>query len=230
MYFISSDFHFSHNRVLEFERRKFKNLFEHNQAILDMLQHKLIDNRPKASDTFYFLGDFGMPRDDSQMKQLETIFALTECRTVAILGNHDRKNPFREIITSLFDEVYEYPIYISNRLVLSHYPVPTLYNDEPSPVLNVHGHTHASYIDGPNYLCASWAVANYHCVSEKAVNNRLARLPEWNSKFLYEPFAKNYVFTPRVRDDIIYREDGSLDIEASREAVVRMRASTQKGE
>ena len=66
MYFISSDFHFSHNRVLEFERRKFKNLFEHNQAILDMLQHKLINNRPKASDTFYFLGDFGMPRDDSQ--------------------------------------------------------------------------------------------------------------------------------------------------------------------
>lgn len=220
MYFISSDFHFSHNRMLEFERRKFRNLYEHNQAILDMLRHKLIDNRPKATDTFYFLGDFGMPRDDGQMRQLEEIFALTECRTVAVLGNHDKKE-FRHLVEALFDEVHEYPIYVSHKLVLSHYPVPVLYNDEPSPVINVHGHTHASYIDGPNYMCASWAVAGYRCVSEKAVNNRFARLPKMETKFLYEPYAKNYVFTPAERDDIIYNVKGEIDIELSREAVRR---------
>lgn len=222
MYFISSDFHFSHNRMLDFERSRFKDIREHDQAILDMLYNKLIRNKPKPSDVFYFLGDFGMPEDDDQLRQLETIFSLTECRTVAILGNHD-KGRFKNAVCTLFDEVHSYPIYISNRVVLSHYPVPVLYNDEPSPVLNVHGHTHASYIDGLNYMCASWAVAGYHCISEKAVNNRLARLPQLDTKFLYEPFAKDYVFTDRKRDDIVYGENGVLDIESSRAAVAARR-------
>lgn len=222
MYFISSDFHFSHNRIIETERRRFDNLYDHNQVIIDMLDAKLIKARPKKTDTFYFLGDFGMPRNPEQLRRLETIFSLTECRTVAILGNHDKKD-FKELVCALFDEVHEYPIYISNKLVLSHYPVPVLYNDEPSPVINVHGHTHGSYIDGQNYICASWAVAGYRFISDKYVNNRFAKLPDLNNKFLYEPYAKNYVFTPPDRDDIIYDEKGKVDLERSRLAVAALK-------
>lgn len=222
MYFISSDFHFSHKKILETERRRFDSIEEHDEMILTMLERKLITGRPKRSDTFYFLGDFGFPEKEEHVRRLEAIFAFTECRTVAILGNHD-KGRFRSAVEALFKEVYEYPIYISHRLVLSHYPVPVFYNDERSPILNVHGHTHGSYISGENYMCASLAVAGYHCISDKAVCNRLAKLPEYNAKFLYEPYAKNYIFTAPRKDDIIYDEGGKIDLDRSRIAVEETR-------
>lgn len=224
MYFISSDFHFSHKRILEFERRRYDTLWEHDQDIIDMLERKLLSSNVDSNDTFYFLGDFGWPNNEGQAQRLIDIFNITPVHTVAILGNHDSKPFFKQQIEALFNEVHAYPIYISHRVVLSHYPVPTLYNDDRSPVLNVHGHTHSSYIRGENYLCASWAVADYRCISEKAVVNRLAKLPQLDDKFLYEPYAKDYVFVPKHRDDIAYDKFGNLDVETSRQLVAAKRA------
>lgn len=48
----------------------------------------------------------------------------------------------------LFDEVYEGPVMLNERLILSHEPIPNL----PEFLFNIHGHTHANKMGGPRYL------------------------------------------------------------------------------
>ena len=76
------------------------------------------------NDTLVILGDVGNP------KYLESL----KCYKVLIAGNHDggltKFEPY-------FDEVYGGPLFISDRILLSHEPMP----DMPY-VLNFHGHNH----------------------------------------------------------------------------------------
>ncbi|MCR5421989.1 MAG: metallophosphoesterase family protein [Lachnospiraceae bacterium] len=77
-------------------------------------------------DTLLHLGDVGNP------KYLESIPA----RKILILGNHDKgKNYYKE----WFDEVYDGPIFIGKKILLSHEPIYGL-----PFCINIHGHNHNS--------------------------------------------------------------------------------------
>ena len=77
------------------------------------------------SDTLIHLGDVG---DVSYMSQIKGYKVL-------LLGNHDQS---AEKFKPCFDEIYTGPLFIADRILLSHEPI---YGLEEFTV-NIHGHTH----------------------------------------------------------------------------------------
>jgi calcineurin-like phosphoesterase family protein len=87
-------------------------------------QVEIINSKAGTGDTFLCLGDVG---DISYVEKIKAY------RKILILGNHDRKGE----CSGVFDEVYEGPLFISDKILLSHEPIEGL-----SWCLNIHGHDH----------------------------------------------------------------------------------------
>ena len=79
----------------------------------------------RKGDTLIHLGDVGNPEYLDKLK----------CYKVLIDGNHDVFSK----VTSHFDEVYTGPLFIADRLLLSHEPIQGLEDF----AMNIHGHEHA---------------------------------------------------------------------------------------
>lgn len=90
-------------------------------------QIKRINKDVHKNDTLIMLGDIG---DEKYIKQLKAGYK------VLIMGNHD-KGKINYTFHNLFDEVYEGPLFIGERILLSHEPVPLPF------AVNIHGHCHA---------------------------------------------------------------------------------------
>lgn len=100
-------------------------------------QIKRINRLVNKNDTFICLGDVGAAEFVKQIKAR---------RKILILGNHDRRSDY----VGLFDEIYTGPLFISDKILLSHEPVHGL-----PWCLNIHGHDHNGvepYVDGCKYL------------------------------------------------------------------------------
>lgn len=87
-------------------------------------QVKLINSKVGKCDTLIILGDVGEP---SYLKQLRGYKVL-------LLGNHDRG---RSIYEPYVDEIYEGPLMIAEKLILSHEPISIPW------AFNIHGHVHS---------------------------------------------------------------------------------------
>ena len=88
---------------------------------------KHVDNIKKychKNDTIIHLGDVGNPEWMNQIKS----------RKILIMGNHDESI---EALRPYFDEIYQGPLFIAPKILLSHEPIPGL-----SWCVNVHGHDH----------------------------------------------------------------------------------------
>lgn len=207
--YIISDTHYGHHNfktgcgIISFERHQFKTIYEHDAAIDDIFYK--IAKKAKDGDEFWFLGDWG------DLSHLWIVNTLNQAaiETHMILGNHDAAADIPEF-AKYFMYVHQYPVYISNKLVFSHEPVGTW-----ESVINVHGHLHGSIINAPNYINASVHVAGYKPVTDKYISARYAKIPKWNMRFLYEPFADMYKFT-QPKEDIIMDRNGYIDLSASR--------------
>ena len=213
-YLCTSDWHLHHAKddstegILAFERgKRFKTIEEHDDFIIGLLGSwlKKCDN---SNGVFAFLGDFGKPVAED-FDRIKEVFDAHPCDKIAIFGNHD-KDMEKDMMRQLFNECFEYPIYIDKRIVLSHYPQPTY-----DSTLNVHGHLHSGNLLGPNYLNASIHMANYHPITTDRITSNLGKLPKYSTAFLYEPWADRYVF-PQKKDDIICDKQGRIDLSASR--------------
>ena len=88
-------------------------------------QIDIINKMVMANDCFVCLGDVGDPYYISLIKARKKIL---------ILGNHDNKH----LCASYFSEVYSGPVFIADKILLSHEPV----NGLPW-CLNIHGHDHS---------------------------------------------------------------------------------------
>ena len=110
-----------------------------------------------------------------------------------------------------FDEVHDYPIYISDRIILSHRP----HVEIDQSVLNISGHLHGSTLNLPNYMCASLHVNDYKPITSQQAQGKLGSLPKRDIRFLWEWFAPYYRFTQK-KEDCIYDKDGNIDLAASR--------------
>lgn len=109
-----------------------------------------IDNIKKyvhKNDTLIHLGDVGNAEWLNQIKAYK----------VLIMGNHDQSVTKFE---SYFDEIYTGPLFISDKILLSHEPIHDL------RWFNIHGHDHNTlYPQGYNYInlasnCTRWGVFN----------------------------------------------------------------------
>ena len=210
----SSDWHFNHGHdnntggILKFERgSKFATIQEHDKYIVELIRKWL--KKLTKDDIFYFLGDFGRPTNET-IAELGAIFGEARCKTVAIRGNHDHEFE-TDMMRILFDEVHDYPIYISDRIILSHRP----HVEKDTSVLNISGHLHGSTLNLPNYMCASLHVNDYKPITSQQAQGKLGSLPKRDIRFLWEWFAPYYRFTQK-KEDCIYDKDGNIDLAASR--------------
>ena len=98
--------------------------------ISDEDQWYLLNDTCHRFDTLVHLGDVG---DLDYIKRLR-------CHKVLIMGNHDQSI---EKMEEVFDEVYSGPLWISQKLVLSHEPVYLqTYDTVQTIAFNIHGHDH----------------------------------------------------------------------------------------
>lgn len=206
-YFVS-DFHFSHinddnsRGIIHWERTQFETIKEHDKFLMDKLAEWA--NKFKESDEFWVLGDWG---------NVDLLYLMYQfrCKTVFVYGNHDSVSDL-EKFQDAFDEVYLYPVYISNRVVVSHIPQ-AVYPDQ----VNVHGHLHGMKIDDKRYITCSVNDINYKPVTDTLVNGTLGQLPKYQRRFLWEPYADNLVITNEIkREDLVCSPNGKIDVSASR--------------
>lgn len=207
-YFIS-DLHFGHywngRGIINFERTQFKTIEEHDgyiEAVISSLCRKL-----KPGDEVWNLGDFG----NLETEYLDTVnwIKQTGAKAYFVYGNHDAQIdlPYFE---KYFDQVFLYPVYLSQKLVVSHYPVAVWYDS-----INVHGHLHSAKLQDINHVCASIHVTNYQPITDKNLDNIFSKLPKFNRRFLYEPWANDHQFI-QPKEDVIMDYDGKIDLSASR--------------
>lgn len=86
---------------------------------------EIIKQDVQKGDTLIHLGDVGNPIYLNELK----------CYKVLITGNHDVMSK----VASHFDEVYIGPLFIADRILLSHEPIQGL----EGFAMNIHGHDHA---------------------------------------------------------------------------------------
>ena len=206
-YFIS-DTHFNHKKILDFERSRFKTIEEHDDFIMS-----LIEDRCKKDDVLYHLGDFAFgisyakEHPEAPLNNIFDRFRKLKCKKVIVLGNHDKYNDIESL--NIFDEIHRVPIFLTNRILLSHEP------EMCSPyVLNIHGHLHNSILNSENYLNVNVHITNYMLYSQKAIDKLLGHLSERNENFLAEWYRDLYKFTTEA-DDRVIKSDGTLDVEAT---------------
>lgn len=89
-------------------------------------QIKRINQKVYKNDTLIILGDVG---NEKYIKQLKA------GHKVLILGNHD-KGRSNYTFDNLFDEVYGGPLFVGEKILLSHEPIPLPF------AVNIHGHCH----------------------------------------------------------------------------------------
>ena len=95
-------------------------------------QVEIINRIVYKNDTFVCLGDVGDPEYAKMIKAR---------KKVLIAGNHDKMSLYRDI----FQEIYEGPLFIAEKILLSHEPVIGL-----PWCINIHGHDHSGWIKFPD--------------------------------------------------------------------------------
>lgn len=146
--FLTSDTHFSHNKDFLFGPRKFNNVDEMNEAIIERW-NKIV----RPDDTVYHLGDIAL-NDDK--KGIECVNQLNG-KIIWLLGNHDssvRVQNFLDNCNNLKLHRDRYATYLNLTVLdmklqfyLSHYPTITTNFDQKHfsrHIINLHGHTHQS--------------------------------------------------------------------------------------
>lgn len=113
--------------------------------ISDEEQISRINSKVGRYDTIIFLGDIG---DVEMVRKIRGYKVL-------IMGNHD-KGVSNYI--DIFDEVYEGPLFIAEKLILSHEPIDTPF------AVNIHGHEH-HYIFRDHHLNVCAEHINYYPVN-----------------------------------------------------------------
>ena len=203
-YFIS-DFHFGHRRILEFERKQFSSIEEHNEYIV-----KKYNERIMKDDTCWILGDLGVRGGGTAQESLVEYFNKLNGEKKIILGNHDHYS--KDFYKSLkgVTEVYDHPVYIAKRILLSHEPVKC-----NGDCINIHGHLHGADLSLPNYINVSAHLIDYTPISRKKIEHLLFNIPKESHRFMYEWYAPYYVFTNK-KDEVIMNDDGTINIEATR--------------
>ena len=216
MRYFLSDLHLDHwdgyKGIITFERTCFPDIKTHNQTIIDMIVQ--LTNKLKPEDEVWNLGDFG----SLDYLYLSDMIRDTGAKSIFLYGNHDKQENL-SLFKQHFDEVYLYPVYLSQKLVVSHYPV-AVWNDS----VNVCGHLHGAKLQTSNHICASIHVANYQPISDNHINAIFSKLPKFTRRFLYEPWANDYRFI-QPKEDVIMDPNGNIDLSASR---LLQRINTEK--
>lgn len=154
---IVSDLHFSDEVVRKLNRSNFKNIKEMDEYIISKW-----NKRVSKEDIVWVLGDVGKKEGCRQY-----VSRLNGHKKL-IIGNHDEdmfrdKNGFVDTTSMInffkecgFEEVYLYPVFYNENVLLSHEPQKI----DHSFYINIHGHLHKNKL----------ALADYYNVSADFIN------------------------------------------------------------
>lgn len=132
-YYIS-DIHFNHSNVIKFDCRPFLTVKEMEETIVENW-----NNRVKANDIVYIVGDFCWSLEDEWIRILNKLNG----RKMLVRGNHDIKKMSNKL-KNKFIKVSDYEEIKDNgrRIILSHYPILFYKSSYGEDVWHFCGHTH----------------------------------------------------------------------------------------
>ncbi|NUU61441.1 metallophosphoesterase [Paenibacillus agri] len=138
--FFTSDHHFGHKLIIDFESRPFADVAQMNESMIASWNTVVA-----PEDKVFHLGDFSfLNKEDTS-----SIVARLNGYKTLILGNHDRGRSRNWWLETGFHEVSEYPIIYKDFFFLSHEP---MYMNKHMPYVNVHGHIHGQKYEGKNHF------------------------------------------------------------------------------
>lgn len=133
--FFTSDSHWRHKKIVDFEQRPFESVEEMNEGLI-----KAWNNVVKPKDTVYHMGDFCF---GSYSKWIEIIEQLNG-EIVLIKGNHDSSETIRKLHKNGYlKEIHMVGYYMKAGgyiLNLTHYPMEI--GNRPRN-FSIHGHIHS---------------------------------------------------------------------------------------
>lgn len=201
MKYFTSDPHWGHKNTIKWGRPQFQNVDEMNKFLVK--KHQEWAKKLKPEDQFWCLGDIFS-------HDFLWVYRLFNCKTVLLLGNHDRHEDV-EKFKQYFDEVYEYPVYISDKVCVSHVPQ-AVFDDQ----INIYGHLHYNVIDKINYVSACLEPNDYQLVSEKRIQSKFSKMPKYTRKHLEAPYTEWEKVLCRPENDLILTPDKHIDVSAMR--------------
>lgn len=138
--FFISDTHFGHSKIIDYCKRPFSSIEEHDKALIQNW-----NNTVGQDDTVFHLGDFAY--GNSQF--IANIIKQLNGNIILIKGNHDLRNMNPTLYNIFSDVVYQARILIDKQTVyLNHFPFLcfdhgdiNLYKDNYS--IQLFGHVHS---------------------------------------------------------------------------------------
>lgn len=137
--FFSSDLHFGHERVLQFDNRPFQSVEEMDTELVRRWNAKV-----GKGDLVYVLGDLIWK---SRNNDAEAIIKRLNGQILLIKGNHDRflHNSKAKMALAGIKDYDDIAVTLedgtSRRCILSHYFIP-MYNGHRHQAIHLHGHSH----------------------------------------------------------------------------------------
>jgi calcineurin-like phosphoesterase family protein len=135
--FCTSDLHFGHGNIIDFENRPFKDTDHMNDQLV-----KRWNQRVNHDDVVFIVGDFYFNTGRKPFESAQFFNSLLNGNKIFILGNHDKNNKVKTKIKSLQINFAGVDINMVHR--------PIDYN--PNYKLNIVGHCHSAFkvIKGDN--------------------------------------------------------------------------------
>lgn len=136
MKFYTSDLHFDHSNILEYEHRPWKNIEEMNKGIA-----LNINLCVKKEDELYILGDFTLRSSQKRIRELRNMIACNHVHLIT--GNHDYFAK-REWAKDLFETVQPYKEIHDGeyKVILCHFPI-MYWNKMDEGAIHLYGHVHS---------------------------------------------------------------------------------------
>lgn len=183
--------------------RTYGKMFETQEEYQEAVVRNWNKTVKENSNIVFVLGDLGQKAD------IAKLFPRLRGQKYLILGNHDTYA--KSFYQKFFVEVFDAPLFVGRRSVLSHHPIPV----EPG-VVNIHGHTHDVFLKSELHFNACPEHHYYTPLNYKKLELRLiGGLPKPNRKFLHEWYAE--IQDSPSRDDLIFKENGIIDAKATLE-------------
>ena len=137
MKYYTSDLHFGHRKIMEYEDRPFNSVEEMDEFLIQKWNAKV-----KKGDEVYILGDFGFVK----WKRANELLDRLNGRKYLIRGNHD--NYFlndKEFDKSKFVWVKDYTSTKDNGMTICmfHYPI-AVWDRQHHGALHFYGHVHSN--------------------------------------------------------------------------------------
>ena len=140
----TSDTHFNHAKVIEYDNRPFLGLEEMTEGLIDAWS--IIS----PGDTVYHLGDFALSYGAKHREPIDSILKRLPGVKHLVIGNHDRKEVVNNKRWATVSHYKEIKIDLGGvhkqRIVMCHYAMRT-WNQMHRRAWMLHGHSHGNLVD-----------------------------------------------------------------------------------